>query len=163
MQAYPGTYALIMICTDEQQVEIGKLGRLNINPGCYVYVGSAFGPGGLNARIAHHAKISVRPYWHIDYLRPMLDLRGVCYSDESERHEHQWAGALQRFRGATIPMTGFGSSDCSCRSHLFRFNRKPSDRLFRERLNCHLIHNWQPGPVRVNSSPFFHNRNEQTP
>ena len=140
MQNLPGTYALIMTCDSHQPVEIGKLGRLNIKPGCYVYIGSAFGPGGLKARIAHHAKVSRRPHWHIDYLRPFIELKGVCYSDESERQEHRWAGALQRFGGATIPMVGFGASDCSCPAHLFRFSYTPSDRLLGDKLKCHLNH-----------------------
>jgi hypothetical protein len=32
-------------------------------------LGSALGPGGLHARIAHHQKLSPRPHWHIDCLR----------------------------------------------------------------------------------------------
>ena len=152
MKAQPGTYALIMTCDSDQQVEVGKLGQFKIQPGCYVYVGSAFGPGGLKARIAHHANISRHPHWHIDYLRSILDLKKVCYSYDSEKHEHHWAGALQRFRGATIPMAGFGASDCSCPAHLFRFSRKPPDRLLRQKLNCNFRdYGKQPGAIGVDS------------
>jgi len=77
MQAQPGTYALVMRCSSDQQVEVGKLGSLRLQSGFYVYVGSAFGPGGLKARIAHHVKISERPHWHIDYLHPALDLTEI--------------------------------------------------------------------------------------
>ena len=138
MQARPGTYALIMACDCEQQVEIGKLGRLDVRPGFYVYVGSAFGPGGLKARIAHHAKISARPHWHIDYLRSILPLNEVWYSYDSERHEHQWADAFNCLRGATLPMVGFGASDCICKSHLLVFSSMPSVRRFRDRLRAKL-------------------------
>ena len=62
MQNSRGTYALVMTSDSEQQVVIGKLGRLRVRPGYYVYVGSAFGPGGLKARIAHHTRIAVRPH-----------------------------------------------------------------------------------------------------
>ena len=119
MQAKPGTYALIMACTGERQVDIGKLGQLCVRPGFYVYVGSAFGPGGLKARIAHHAKVARRSHWHIDYLRPVCHLNQIWYSYESEKHEHRWAGALSRFERATIPLAGFGASDCRCGGHLF--------------------------------------------
>lgn len=154
MQARSGTYALIMECADEQQVDVGKLGRFSAESGFYVYVGSAFGPGGLKARIAHHTRISRCPHWHIDYLRPILHLKEVWFSYDSERHEHRWAGAMSRFKAATIPMAGFGASDCSCQSHLFRFRRKPSDRLFRGRLHCHLQDcRKHPASIGVDSSP----------
>ncbi len=148
MKAQPGTYALIMTCDSDQQVEVGKLGRFNIKPGSYVYVGSAFGPGGLKARIAHHIRMSHRPHWHMDYLRPILKLKEVCYSYHPERHEHRWAGAFNGFKGASVPIIGFGASDCSCPSHLFRFSRKPSDRLLRRKLKCHLMGcRQQPGVI----------------
>jgi Uri superfamily endonuclease len=135
MQSRPGTYALILKSSSERRVEAGKLGLLHVRPGYYVYVGSAFGPGGLKARIAHHIKISERPHWHIDYLRSILHLNEVWYSYDSEKHEHQWADTFSSLRGATIPMTGFGASDCSCISHLFAFTTQPSIRAFRRRLH----------------------------
>ncbi len=154
MLAQPGTYALVFKSADEQQVDVGKLGRFSAAPGFYVYVGSAFGPGGLKARITHHAKISRLPHWHIDYLRPILHLKEAWYSYDCERHEHRWAGAVSRFKAATIPMAGFGASDCSCQSHLFRFSRKPSDRLFRDRLKGRLkVYRKQSNPIEVDSSP----------
>jgi Uri superfamily endonuclease len=135
MQARPGTYALVMASSSDQQVEIGKLGALRVRPGFYVYVGSAFGPGGLKARIAHHGRISERPHWHIDYLRSILHLNEAWYTYAAERNEHQWADTFSSLRGATIPMTGFGASDCSCISHLFAFSTHPSIRSFRRRLH----------------------------
>jgi Uri superfamily endonuclease len=63
MQSRSGTYALVLKSSSDPKVEVGKLGRLHVRPGFYVYVGSAFGPGGLKARIAHHMKISARPHW----------------------------------------------------------------------------------------------------
>ena len=68
MRNLPGTYALILVSSSDRWIEIGKLGKFLIQPGYYVYAGSAFGPGGLKARIAHHMRISQRPHWHIDYL-----------------------------------------------------------------------------------------------
>ena len=134
MLAKQGTYALILESPSEQLVQIGKLGRLHARPGFYVYVGSAFGPGGLRARIAHHVSISQRPHWHINYLRPFLQLNAVWYTYDAEQQEHQWADTFSSLRGATIPMTGFGASDCSCNSHLIAFSSQPSIRSFRRRL-----------------------------
>lgn len=134
MRNLPGTYALILESPSEQLVQIGKLGRLNVRPGFYVYVGSAFGPGGLRARIVHHVSISQRPHWHINYLRSCLQLKAVWFTYDAERQEHRWADIFGSLRGATIPMTGFGASDCGCKSHLIAFSSQPSIRSFRRRL-----------------------------
>ena len=134
MLAKHGTYALILLSAADQLIEIGKLGRFAVPRGFYVYVGSARGPGGLKARIAHHERISQRPHWHMDYLRPALHLKEVWYTYDSKQHEHYWAEALGCLRRATIPIAGFGSSDCSCKSHLFLFTVKPSIRLFCDKL-----------------------------
>jgi Uri superfamily endonuclease len=136
MQARPGTYALVMRCSSHQQVEVGKLGRLRLRPGFYVYAGSAFGPGGLKARIAHHIKISKNPHWHLDYLRPALTLKEIWFTYDSGQREHQWAGVLAGIRGATIPFSGFGASDCRCKSHLTFFDSRPSGDCFRRRLHA---------------------------
>lgn len=135
MLTKPGTYALIMTCGSNRQLDVGKLGQLRIQPGFYVYVGSAFGPGGLKARIAHHTRVAVRPHWHIDYLRSILHLKAVWYTVDAEPYEHRWAEILGGLKGATLPLAGFGASDCSCTSHLFAFKVQPSIRSFRRKLH----------------------------
>jgi Uri superfamily endonuclease len=135
MRNSPGTYALIGACDTHQQVIIGKLGRLRVRPGYYVYIGSALGPGGLKARIAHHTRISVHPHWHIDYLRSVLRLKEVWYTVDAEPYEHRWAESISGLKGATQPIRGFGASDCSCTSHLFAFTDQPPIRSFRRRLH----------------------------
>ena len=119
MDSQPGTYALIYSTRHKCQPEIGRLGILDLNPGFYIYVGSAFGPGGLKARIAHHCRKAERPHWHIDYLGPFLDLRQIWYTCGPVHHEHQWARIMENTRGVSVPLVGFGSSDCRCNCHLF--------------------------------------------
>jgi Uri superfamily endonuclease len=138
MRNLPGTYALILVSSTDRWIEIGKLGKFLIQPGYYVYAGSAFGPGGLKARIAHHMRISQRPHWHIDYLRSALPLDEVWYSYDSQQYEHQWANAFRRLKGANLPIAGFGASDCICKSHLLLFSTKPSVRRFRNKLHAKL-------------------------
>jgi Uri superfamily endonuclease len=138
MRNLAGTYALILESSSERLIEIGKLGQLLLQPGYYIYAGSAFGPGGLKARIGHHSRISQRPHWHIDYLRPALLLDEVWYSYDSERHEHWWADTFRHLKGATLPLAGFGASDCSCKSHLLLFSAKPLVGRFREKLRSKL-------------------------
>lgn len=51
----PGTYILILKSAVTRRVRVGRLGNLQLCAGYYVYIGSAFGPGGLRARIDHHS------------------------------------------------------------------------------------------------------------
>jgi Uri superfamily endonuclease len=128
-----GAYALVLLCSQEGPVQIGKLGILQLRRGFYIYVGSALGPGGVRARVAHHQKLSPRPHWHIDYLRSLTSLDRVWYSHDRVCREHQWARVISELRGASDPMAGFGSSDCGCKTHLFFFTRRPSFKEFRRR------------------------------
>ena len=61
LEPKPGTYALILSCSTDFGIQIGRLGTMRLQPGYYVYLGSALGPGGLRARIAHHQKLSPDP------------------------------------------------------------------------------------------------------
>ena len=134
MTSQLGTYALVLTSHKTSLVGIGSLGTLELQPGFYVYVGSAFGAGGLAARIGHHTQIAARPHWHIDYLRAACDLIEIWFTTEAARREHSWAGAVARLPGAGVPMPGFGSSDCQCAAHLFWFQRPPPVRVFRQRV-----------------------------
>jgi Uri superfamily endonuclease len=127
----PGTYALVLTCQATGTARIGRLGHLGLQPGIYVYIGSALGPGGLSARIKHHRRISDRPHWHIDHLRAVCDLAEIWTTTSAGCREHSWAKALARLPGATVPMLGFGSSDCACQTHLFWFKHRPSIQRFR--------------------------------
>ncbi|MFQ5579314.1 MAG: DUF123 domain-containing protein [Nitrospiria bacterium] len=54
MKSEPGTYALILQSRSEARGQVGRLGQINLKPGYYIYVGSAFGPGGVQARVSRH-------------------------------------------------------------------------------------------------------------
>ncbi len=144
MNAHPGTYALILRADRQQAIQIGRLGSLAVQPGCYVYVGSALGPGGVRARVSHHARLATRPHWHIDYLRRAAALRDVWYSYDSVRREHAWADIFARLPGASIPLPGFGASDCACLAHLYFFPRQPRLDTFRRGLRAAL-----PNQIRI--------------
>ena len=125
-----GTYALILASAETRRLRIGRLGDLAVRPGWYVYVGSAFGPGGVGARLAHHRKRAARPHWHVDHLRLHTRLERVWFTHDPVRREHQWAQVIQQLPGAEMPRHGFGSSDCTCVSHLVYFVCRPSFRRF---------------------------------
>ncbi len=53
-----GTYVLVLVSQRIMHVRIGRTGKLETQPGFYVYVGSAHGPGEVCARVAHHQKLT---------------------------------------------------------------------------------------------------------
>ena len=114
-----GTYVLGLFSDKAQRIAIGAKGPLRFAPGCYWYVGSALGPGGLRARLRRHIHGSGRRHWHIDYLRARLRLRSVWFATGSARYEHCWSQLLPDLPGVTAAQAGFGASDCSCETHLY--------------------------------------------
>jgi Uri superfamily endonuclease len=96
IQPKPGTFALILSCTSNARIHVGCLGKMQLQRGYDVYVGSALGPGRLRARIAHHQKLSTRPHWHIDYLRMHTPLHSVWLRYDGRRREHEWAYILTK-------------------------------------------------------------------
>jgi Uri superfamily endonuclease len=129
-----GTYVLYMELKSDTRIRVGKLGAAHFTPGCYAYVGRAFGPGGLAARLVHHLSRPVAPHWHVDYLRRRAAVREIWHARTRPSAEHRWAQALSRIRGAELPIHGFGSSDCGCPSHLVRLYDPPSKSTFRRHL-----------------------------
>ncbi len=121
MENRPGTYVLQLRLPARASIEVGRLGRLVFKRGIYCYVGSAFGPGGVRARVCHHARPARRPHWHIDYLRRAARLESVWFSHAAGRREHRWARALLQLSGAVPGLDGFGASDCDCAAHLMWF------------------------------------------
>jgi Uri superfamily endonuclease len=124
---YPvqGTYLLLTDCQRRLEVKIGGLGTLHTRQGYYVYIGSAFGPGGLASRLRRHLKNSAgKKHWHLDYLRPVVNICGIWLSCRPERLEHHWAELLLKRPECDIPLARFGASDCKCKSHLFYFAKK---------------------------------------
>lgn len=130
-----GTYILILYLSRVRKIQIGKLGNFNFKKGYYGYVGSAFGPGGLTARLKHHLKITDNPHWHIDYLRKEVVLRAIWISEYENRLEHLWAGMLLGMEGAFILVPGFGSSDCKCEAHVVYFRNRPRFQKFQNLFN----------------------------
>ena len=113
---------------------MGALGAMTVRSGVYVYVGSAFGPGGLRARVGRHARGDGALHWHVDYLRAATALEAVWYTHDPERRECTWAAVFRALPGASVPVDGFGASDCTCPAHLVRFEAAPSVSTFRTRL-----------------------------
>jgi Uri superfamily endonuclease len=112
-----GTYILFVELFSPTTIEIGKLGRLTFDDGSYAYVGSAFGPGGLESRLSRYEAGPKRVHWHIDYLLEHSEFRHALINTSHERLECVWARWMGDRGLRRVP--GFGSSDCQCSSHLF--------------------------------------------
>jgi Uri superfamily endonuclease len=104
-------------------IRLGALGTVDVRPGFYLYVGSAFGPGGVAARVSRHCRTGGVEHWHVDYLRAVTPVSEVWYTYDAIRREHQWVEKLIAMPGASVPKTGFGASDCTCAAHLVFFER----------------------------------------
>ncbi len=145
MKPKPGTYALILRSHSKAKAQVGRWGRLIIKPGYYIYVGSAFGPGGVQARVSRHCRKPKSKHWHIDYLREHLSPVGAWYSYETRELEHRWAQVFSDMAD-TSSIKGFGCSDCKCYSHLFTISTKPDLAQFSKN---------QLSAVSIQSSAFF--------
>jgi sugar fermentation stimulation protein A len=116
-----GSYLLVLRLPEETRIAVGGLGRLHLRSGFYVYVGSA--AKNLTARLKRHRRLTKKAFWHIDYLRAASELRAVLPVRSADRLECEIAWALRGLADWVVP--GFGSSDCSCPSHLFGMGENP--------------------------------------
>lgn len=84
--------------------------------GEYLYLGSAYGPGGIRARCCRHLKHDKGKRWHVDWLTTQAARLAVCVFPGGNECALT-AAALAT--GAFVPVVGLGSSDCmACPSHL---------------------------------------------
>ena len=117
--ATPGTYALLIGVTQETEINIGKLGLVELPAGRFIYIGSAHGPGGLAGRIHRHMRPASqkRLHWHIDWLLQEASLLQAWWVESESDLECTWARSLSLV--CEHGFLGFGASDCNCASHLF--------------------------------------------
>ena len=129
MKQQPGSYAVILENRKQATIDVGRRIQLAIEPGYYLYVGSAFGPGGLRARVGRHARPDKKRRWHIDFIRAHMDFQYAWCSYSPVNQEHCWAGLLQT-QMSYKALPGIGCSDCRCETHLFYSPRQPDLRAF---------------------------------
>jgi Uri superfamily endonuclease len=94
-------------------LKLRKMRSASLVPGRYIYAGSAYGPGGLKARLSRHMRRTKVERWHIDQLTK-TGVRGAwIFPGCNECDLVVMNSALP------VPIVGFGSTDCKrCRSHL---------------------------------------------
>lgn len=140
-----GTYILILVLDADKTIQVGRLGRIAFKKGWYAYVGSAFGPGGLVARIRHHIRPKKKCHWHLDYLDAQVTEAWV--SDDGKQLEHSWAKELNKAASGYI--RGFGCTDCKCDSHLFYFDSLRFLNKFRNKMRRQISIREVKGPKIV--------------
>lgn len=117
-----GIYMVIIKIKETRTITTGKLKYSEYQAGYYVYAGSA--KTNLSKRIKRHRNRKKKTFhWHIDYLTASADevqTFGI-YTDKFS--ECDIAKGLSDIGGSEIP--NFGSSDCSCSSHLYYFKTNP--------------------------------------
>jgi Uri superfamily endonuclease len=114
-----GAYALLIETGRAVDVPIGKARRITLEPGLYVYAGSAYGPGGIDARVARHLRRDKKRHWHVDDLTAAADRTrafGLVGGSECDIITR-----LTQRSDFSVAAAGFGNSDCrACPSHLLR-------------------------------------------
>jgi Uri superfamily endonuclease len=117
MSVLKGIYVLVISVSNDAKIDVGALGRLNFEKGLYAYVGSA--QAHLEERIKRHLRETKRRFWHVDYLLSSVGVKIVksFYKKAGKSEECRIASKICQ---KSIPIRNFGSSDCRCKSHLFK-------------------------------------------
>lgn len=101
----------------DSKIKIGKkLGQIEFKKGYYIYVGSAM--NSLKARINRHLSDEKKLHWHADYLlkNKNTEIVEVIFNISSKKIECELSKKISE---KTASITGFGCSDCECKSHLY--------------------------------------------
>lgn len=139
-----GSYAVVYHCPTQIRIRIGSLGEIAFFKGFYIYVGSAMGPGGLQARVKRHfQKSKRRMHWHIDYISNAMDVWSAYICTDPTNQEHNWAHQLQTFDDTSV-VASIGCSDCRCASHLFHRWVLPDESFFKDITPVPRL-KWDPG------------------
>ncbi|MCE4614244.1 MAG: GIY-YIG nuclease family protein [Desulfurococcales archaeon] len=101
---------LLVIGLEEGDYRVGRLYEGKLPDGFYVYIGSAWGSGGLGARLSRHLVRSKKVHWHIDWITsdPRSRVSSV-YILPGVKGESDLYNIVSSIGGCIIP--GFGSSD----------------------------------------------------
>ncbi len=122
MKNAKGTYLFIFRLLRPLKITTRGGKTFDLPEGVYVYVGSAFGSGGIEKRVGRHLRKDKPKRWHLDYITTTESWEFLaCVPFYGKRWECKIAsllGSLEIFE----PVRGFGSTDCGCVSHLFRLS-----------------------------------------
>ncbi|TFG30819.1 GIY-YIG nuclease family protein [Candidatus Thorarchaeota archaeon] len=120
-----GGYVLLIQVPNRITLNIKSLGTFSLDPGVWVYVGSAMGSVSTNLenRIRRHFGSQKKIHWHIDYLLASdSKLNAAIWAESNDSIECEVAQRLENNQGFEQGPRGFGASDCKkgCRTHIYR-------------------------------------------
>lgn len=112
-----GIYVLAVSIDRNLLMKVGKLGSIKFDKGLFAYVGSA--QNNVEKRVERHLNKQKKTFWHIDYLlaNEHAKIMRVFFKEADKPEECKLAAELAK---NSSPITGFGSSDCKCTSHLYK-------------------------------------------
>jgi Uri superfamily endonuclease len=113
----PGAYVLAVDLRRPLRLSLKGRQPVDLEPGRYLYAGSARGPGGIRARVGRHVKTAKSVRWHIDRLTNAAGVAQVLAQPGGD--ECALLADILALPGAAVPVPGFGASDCArCPAHL---------------------------------------------
>jgi len=127
-----GNYTLIIFLRAPTCIQMSKKSQAKLDKGYYAYTGSALGHGAvsLRRRVARHFKKTKRKHWHIDHLlaNETASITAVVAAPSTHNKECEITNLIKNIDGTTIPIIGFGASDCKhdCKSHLIQLGQNSS-------------------------------------
>lgn len=131
-----GDYTLVIFLHSKISLKAMRRRSLTLEKGYYAYTGSALGKGatGLRRRVERHLRRLKNRHWHIDHLlaNDKSEVVAVIAAGTRSHQECKINQLIQTIRGTTIPIIGFGSSDCMqrCKSHLvYSYKRNVKDQI----------------------------------
>ena len=112
-----GAYLLVIDLATTLVLDVPRAAPATLPPGRYVYCGSAYGPGGIRARVRRHLRHDKAIRWHVDRLTAVG--RVVAVHAAPGGSECALFEQVMKTPGASVPAPGFGGSDCRrCPAHL---------------------------------------------
>ncbi|WP_282610755.1 DUF123 domain-containing protein [Pelagibius sp. Alg239-R121] len=116
-----GAYLLALHLANPLRVKLPNTAAAVLEPGWYLYAGSAWGGGGIAARVKRHFRGDKKAHWHIDRLT--LKANDMAALTLPGGNECDLVELLLRAPCFRFAFKGFGSSDCRrCKSHLLKFH-----------------------------------------
>ena len=85
---------------------------------------------------ARHLSMSKSMHWHIDWFLEHADVIEVIRIESKNRIECEVSNIVAGMSDS-VPMKGFGSSDCTaCEAHLYHFRNDPTGMIRRAVTSC---------------------------
>ena len=119
LPVFTGSYVLALRMGRAPAIELPPKLSASVDPGWYVYAGSAHGSGGVRSRLKRHFRRHKTIHWHIDRLTVVAqEMVAVAVPGGNEC---DLVGRMTAEGKFSVAIRAFGSSDCrECESHLLR-------------------------------------------